>query len=114
MKRGTKATLFVASLLLVPSVAAPLMAGCAGGPTKASTGEYIDDAAVSAKVKAKLFQDPDVSGFAVQVETFKGQVQLSGFVNTPQQELKAEELARSVAGVRSVSNDLIVKSASGA
>lgn len=114
MKQITKATVFAAGLSLVPAIGTPLMAGCAGSPTKESTGEYIDDATISAKVKAKLFQDPDVSGFAVQVETFKGQVQLSGFVNTPQQKLKAEKLAWGVSGVRSVSNDLIVKGAGGA
>ncbi len=114
MKQITKGTVFVVNLLLASAISAPLVAGCAGGPTKASTGEYFDDATISAKVKAKLFGDPDVSGFAVKVETFKGQVQLSGFVNTQQQKLKAAELARRVSGVRSVSNDLIVKGAGGA
>jgi len=99
-------TVLLASMLL----AALLMSGCAGGPTQESTGEYIDDAAISAKVKTELFRDPDVSGFQTQVESYKGQVQLSGFVDTPEQKAKAAEIARSIPGVKSVKNNLIVKS----
>lgn len=95
--------------VLALAVGFPALAGCAGGPTQASTGEYIDDAALTSKVKTALFRDPDVSGFQVKVETFKGQVQLSGFVDTPEQKTQAERVAQSVEGVRSVTNSLIVK-----
>lgn len=96
-------------LVLVLVAGFPALSGCAGGPARESTGEYIDDAVITSKVKTALFRDPDVSGFRVQVETYKGQVQLSGFVDTPEQRAKAERLARSVEGVRSVTNSLIVK-----
>ncbi|BAU48851.1 transporter [Sulfurifustis variabilis] len=99
-----------AALVLLALVAGfSAMAGCAGGPTRASTGEYIDDSVVTSKVKTALFRDPDVSGFQVSVETHKGQVQLSGFVDTPEQKARAERVARSVEGVRSVTNSIIVK-----
>lgn len=96
-------------LVLVLAGGFPAIAGCAGGPTTSSTGEYIDDTVVTSKVKTALFRDPQVSGFRVQVETYKGQVQLSGFVDTPEQKARAERVARSVEGVRSVTNSLIVK-----
>jgi hyperosmotically inducible protein len=112
--RIAKSVLSTATMLLVLTTVIPVIAGCAGTPTKASTGEHIDDAVITAKVKAKLFNDNDVSGFDVQVETFKGQVQLSGFVDTPKQKQKAEQVARTVPGVKSVANNLLVKNPSGA
>ena len=114
MMQIKKGTLYTTSALLAFTIAAPFVAGCAGTPTKASTGEYIDDTAITAKVKTRLFNANDLSGFDVQVETFKGQVQLSGFVDTLKQKQKAEQLARGVPGVKSVANNLIVKSPSGA
>ena len=90
-------------------VAAPLIAGCAGNQTHASTGQQVDDATITAKVKSQLLADPQVSGLQVNVETFKGQVQLSGYVNSSDERSKAEQIARNVAGVRTVANDLIVK-----
>lgn len=83
--------------------------GCAGSRTRASTGEYIDDSAISTKVKTALHADEDVSGFQVNVETFKGVVQLSGFVDTAAQAQKAEQIARRVEGVEEVRNNLTVK-----
>jgi osmotically-inducible protein OsmY len=83
--------------------------GCAGTRTRASTGEYIDDSAISTKVKTALHADEDVSGFQVNVETFKGVVQLSGFVDTAAQAQKAEHIARRVEGVEEVRNNLTVK-----
>src|ERR671915_239495 len=70
--------------------------GCAGSRTRASTGEYVDDSVLSTKVKTALHADEDVSGFQVNVETFKGVVQLSGFVDTAAQAQKAEQIARNV------------------
>jgi hyperosmotically inducible protein len=82
---------------------------CAGNRTSASTGEYVDDNVITAKVKAALFADKEVSGFQVGVETFKGIVQLSGFVDTAAQAKKAEQVARGISGVKSVKNSLVVK-----
>ncbi len=83
--------------------------GCAGDRTHRSTGAYIDDKSVTAKVKADLLGDPDVKGLAVKVESYNGRVQLSGFVDTMSQKNRAAEIARSVNGVKSVKNDLVVK-----
>jgi hyperosmotically inducible protein len=92
------------------ALVASAVAACAGSPTKESTGEVVDDAVITTKVKSKLVGDKDVSAFDVQVETFKGVVQLSGFVGTEQERRRAAELAHSVGGVQEVRNDLQVKS----
>lgn len=84
-------------------------AGCAGTVESRSTGQYIDDAAITTRVKTALFRDEQVSGFQVDVDTFRGRVQLSGFVDTVEQRRRAEQLARSVEGVREVVNNLEVK-----
>lgn len=85
------------------------VAGCAGTYQKESTGEYIDDSVLTTKVKAKIFDDPDLKVLQINVETFKGVVQLSGFVNSSKAASRAVEVARSVKGVQSVKNDLVVK-----
>ena len=86
-----------------------LSAGCASTPYKESTGEYIDDSTITAKVKSKYATDPDVSAMQVKVETYKGVVQLSGFVNDKTASQKAEELAKNIRGVVRVENNIIVK-----
>ena len=83
--------------------------GCASTPTREGTGEYVDDSAITTKVKAAIFNDPSLKVFQINVETFKGEVQLSGFVDSAQSVSKAGEVARGVAGVKSVKNNLIVK-----
>jgi len=83
--------------------------GCAATPQSASTGQFIDDSAVTTKVKAAIFEDSTLKTLQITVQTFKGVVQLSGFVDTAQNVKKAGELAGSVAGVVSVKNDLTVK-----
>jgi len=83
--------------------------GCAGDRYQRSTGAYIDDKGISTRVKTALFRDPNVSGFDVHVNTFRGDVQLSGFVDTPEQKEHAAALAREVSGVRAVTNNLEVK-----
>ena len=83
--------------------------GCASTPTSDSTGQYVDDTAITTKVKSALLHDDDVKSFAVSVETVKGVVQLSGFVDTSDQRSAAGKDARAVAGVKSVRNNLIVK-----
>jgi len=83
--------------------------GCASTPTRESSGEYVDDSAITTKVKAAIFNDPSLKVFQINVETFKGEVQLSGFVDSAKSVSKAGEVARGVKGVRSVKNSLIVK-----
>ena len=83
--------------------------GCASTPTKESTGEYIDDSTITTKVKSAILGDPALKVFQINVETFKGEVQLSGFVDSAANAKKAGEVARGVGGVKSVKNNLIVK-----
>lgn len=83
--------------------------GCASTQHQSSTGDYLDDSVITAKVKAAIFDEPTLKSLQITVVTFKGEVQLSGFVDTAQSVTKAGELARSVKGVTSVKNDLIVK-----
>ena len=83
--------------------------GCASTPTRESSGQYVDDSAITTKVKAAIFNDPALKVFQINVETFKGEVQLSGFVDSAESVKKAGEVARSVGGVKSVKNNLIVK-----
>lgn len=85
------------------------LAACAGTRKQESTGEYFDDTTLTTKVKAVLLDDPMVSGLAVNVETFKGVVQLSGFVKTPAERDRAVELARNVGGVKQVKNDILIR-----
>jgi hyperosmotically inducible protein len=82
---------------------------CASTSKQESTGEYVDDSVITTKVKALLANDEFFKSFHIGVETFKGTVQLSGFVNSQQAIDKAGQIARSVKGVTSVKNDLIVK-----
>jgi osmotically-inducible protein OsmY len=83
--------------------------GCAGTSTKEGTGEYFDDSVITAKVKAAIFNEPSLKSGEINVETFKGTVQLSGFVNSRADINKAVEVARGVSGVRSVRNDMRLK-----
>ena len=83
--------------------------GCASTPQTEGTGEYVDDSVVTTKVKAALVNDPNVSAAEVNVETFKGVVQLSGFINSRADMNRAIELARNVKGVKSVKNDMRLK-----
>ena len=82
---------------------------CASTRTKESTGEYVDDSVITTKVKSLLAKDDFLKSFQIGVETFKGTVQLSGFVASQKAVDKAGEIAHSVKGVTSVKNDLVVK-----
>jgi len=84
---------------------------CASTPTSESTGGYIDDSAITAKVKADLAGDKNVSALDVHVRTYKGVVDLNGFANTPDEITEAGRVASRVAGVVSVHNNLILKQA---
>lgn len=96
------------SAFLLALVAASIM-GCAGSATKSSTGEYFDDTWITTKVKAALIEDPLVKSAEVNVETFKGTVQLSGFVSSSAAMQQAVKIARSVKGVTTVKNDMQIK-----
>jgi osmotically-inducible protein OsmY len=84
-------------------------AGCASTPTHESTGEYVDDTVLTTKVKSDLAADKVLSLFQINVESYKGVVQLSGFVDTSEQMNNAVAIARKVPGVREVKNSINVK-----
>lgn len=86
-----------------------LQAGCAGTATRESTGEYVDDSAITAKVKTAFIKDKLVKAGDITVETFKGVVQLSGFVDTSEEKARAGTLAAGISGVREVKNHITVK-----
>lgn len=105
-----KTTLKLITLLALGSASVlTLTSGCAATSTRESTGEYVDDATITTKVKAELVRDKEVKATQVKVETFKGVVQLSGFVDTQEQKERAAVVAGSVAGVKSVTNNITVK-----
>lgn len=82
------------------------LVGCAATTTRDSTGQYIDDSAITTKVKAALFNDPSLKSNEISVQTFKGRVQLSGFVQSQENIDQAVADARGVRGVASVDNDM--------
>jgi osmotically-inducible protein OsmY len=104
MRKFKLIILFLLSLSLVPT-----LVGCAGGKTYESTGEHFDDAIITTKVKASILGDAKLKLLQISVETFKGVVQLSGFVNSNDAATRAVDLTRRVKGVKQVNNSLIVK-----
>ncbi|MFI3121930.1 MAG: BON domain-containing protein, partial [Methylococcaceae bacterium] len=94
--------------LITGFLLAMLIAGCAGGPTHESTGEYLDDFALTTKVKTSILGDSKLKMLQINVETYKGVVQLSGFVDSANAVARAAQLASTVKGVKSVNNSLIV------
>jgi osmotically-inducible protein OsmY len=102
-KRNRFVGYFILVMLMVAFVA------CASTSKQESTGEYVDDSVITTKVKALLAEDDFLKSFQISVETYKGTVQLSGFVNSQKAVDKAGEITRSVKGVKSVRNILIVK-----
>ncbi|HEY1793257.1 MAG TPA: BON domain-containing protein [Opitutaceae bacterium] len=101
----------VASALALAGLLAlgSLNTGCAGSSTKDSTGQYVDDTTITTKVKTALLGDSAVKSFEIKVETFKGVVQLSGFVDTEDQRAAATRDAMSVSGVQDVKDNLTLK-----
>lgn len=95
-----------ASLLAILLIS---VAGCAGSSTRESTGEYVDDTWITTKVKAALVDDSVVKATEVNVETFKGTVQLSGFVSSKEAMDQAVLVAGNIAGVTAVTNDMQIK-----
>lgn len=97
----------IGCLVLIVFVAT--LAACASNSKQSSTGEYMDDTVITTKVKSLLAADDFLKSFQIGVETYKGVVQLSGFVDSQAAVNKAVEIAESVQGINSVKNDLIVK-----
>src|SRR5208337_5182675 len=102
-----KRNVFIGYLVLLMLVAA--LAACASTRTHESTGQYVDDSVITTKVKALLAEDDFLKSFKISVESYKGTVQLSGFVNSQNAVDKAGEITRSVKGVTSVKNNLVLK-----
>lgn len=88
---------------------AALLAACVATPRSESTGEYVEDSAITARVKAAVLAEPGLRSFEINVETFKGRVQLSGFVGSQADIDRAVALVRGMAGVSSVKNDMRLK-----
>ena len=99
-------SLFSAFILALTLITA---AGCASTAKHEGTGEYLDDSVITTKVKAELFDEPNLRSGQINVETFKGVVQLSGFVGSRDDINRAVEIARGVKGVVSVKNDMRLK-----
>jgi len=102
-----KRTIIIHCLVLLMLIGT--FAACASTRTQESTGEYVDDSVITTKVKSLLAADDFLKSFQISVETFQGTVQLSGFVNSQKAVDNAGEITRSVKGVKSVKNNLIVK-----
>ncbi|MBU1744640.1 MAG: BON domain-containing protein [Proteobacteria bacterium] len=86
-----------------------VFSACASTRTRESTGEYVDNSVITSKVKSLLAEDDFLKSFQISVETYQGTVQLSGFVNSQKAADKAVEIVRSIKGVKSIKNNLIVK-----
>ena len=94
---------FLAAFALVA-----LLASCALFSGRETTGQYVDDTTITSKVKAEILGDPDLKVLQINVETMQGVVQLSGFVDSRQSQIKADNIARRVEGVKSVKDNLVV------
>lgn len=105
MMRRDRATVLSAAI----AATVLMMSGCAPMQGRESAGQYVDDATVSTKVRAELLRNQALKGFDIHVETMQDVVQLSGFVDSPDQKVQAEQIARSVSGVRGVRNDIVVR-----
>ena len=104
MKKSYSVIRFLVVLMMIVAFMA-----CASTPKQESTGDYVDDSVITNKVKTQLAADDFLKSFQISVETRKGIVELSGFVDSQKAKDKADQIARGVAGVKSVKNALIVK-----
>ncbi len=95
--------------VIVATIAMSALVGCASSAKTEGTGEYIDDAIITSKTKAAIFNDPSLKSAEINVESFKGKVQLSGFVSSQSDINRAVEVTRGVSGVTSVKNDMRLK-----
>jgi osmotically-inducible protein OsmY len=103
----------LSALLVAIAMSGAMLVGCSSAPTQQPAGEAIEDGVVTAKVKAKLIEDPVTKTHRINVETFKGTVQLSGFVETEQARTRALQLAKETAGVRNVKDAMEVRRGAG-
>jgi osmotically-inducible protein OsmY len=103
MKQLTRISTFLVAITMM------FMLGCASTAKHEGTGEYVDDTVITAKVKAAILEEPGLKSAEINVETFKGVVQLSGFVSSAASVNKAAEIARGVRGVKQVKFDIRVK-----
>ncbi len=103
MKNFKRASAVVAAFLLATTI------GCASTEKQAGMGEYVDDTVITTKTKAAIFNEPTLKSTEINVETFKGVVQLSGFVSSQENINTAVRLTRGIAGVTSVKNDMRLK-----
>jgi osmotically-inducible protein OsmY len=98
---------------VLAAIAVVILSACASSETKRSTGEFTDDTALTAKVKSAIATDVGArTAASINIETYRGVVQLTGFVSSPEQAQRAEAAAKKVEGVRSVKNDVRVKPSS--
>ena len=103
-----KFTLSILSITALVGVAA-FTTGCAVTREQETVGAYVDDAAITTRIKAQMVKDPTVDAAAIRVETLKGEVQLAGFAKSAIERAKAESIARETSGVKRVRNDIIVR-----
>ena len=103
MRLSNRFVTFIVAILLAS------LLGCAATPKQEGTGEYFDDTVITTKVKAAILDEPSLKSAEINVETFKGVVQLTGFVSSRANIEKAVEVARGVKGVTSVRNDMRLK-----
>lgn len=108
MVRKLRAASTVLALVLSAALA-PAIVGCAETPTSRSTGQVVDDTTIKAKVESRLVQDEALKAFQVGVDVYKGNVALSGVVDSPELIARAVYDAGSVEGVRSIENNLVVR-----
>jgi osmotically-inducible protein OsmY len=102
MIRTTLAAVAIASSLVMAS-------GCAVTRDQQTAGAYIDDSVITATVKTRMLDNPDVAGTSITVETLNGTVMLSGFAKSTLERTTAERIARDVEGVKSVKNEVVVR-----
>ena len=100
-KKSTAAGLLAAALVFA--------AGCSRSDNARTAGQTVDDTAITAKVKTAFAKDPSVKAIEVKVDTYLGTVQLSGWVNTEAERARAEEVAKTIPGVKTVDNKITVK-----
>ena len=102
-------TFFRSVAVLFAAVFVIALSGCGSTPKQSSTGEYIDDTVITTKVKAELLKEPDLKSGQISVQTYKGEVQLSGFVGSQASIDKAVGIARKVEGVKNVKNSMVLR-----
>jgi osmotically-inducible protein OsmY len=98
---------YLSALMAVAAMVS--LVACASTSKHEGTGEYVDDSVITTKVKAAILKEPSLKVLEINVETFKGVVQLSGFVHDSGDASKAAKIASDVSGVVSVKNDIRVK-----